>query len=184
MGMKPTVPEDTLQRWCEYRARRLSEGASLWRIAKELSDSWATGTIYRYLNPPARARDRQLRRQSYQRRKQRDPERQREQREYSRRRREERGDRVRAYERAYRRLTRPSSLAKYLAQVFAERDCLDFHDLLSGMRALTEQRWKTETIEKALRSYMTYQTRSEAGKRYLAVRDGEWYYQRPGGTIR
>jgi len=152
------VADRTIEEWQTYRDRRITEGASLWRIASELAREHCTATVYLYLNPEARGRSRLSSRLSYRRR---NPIPHRftvgnaDRRQYARLYHELSAKR-RLYEKYYRRITRHPN--RYLDQIFQSRTEADLETITVEIRTFTENvRFTPRTIERILTSYSTAQ---------------------------
>lgn len=163
-GRKPLVSEGVRQKWETYRDSRQAARPqpTLWRIATELADycrgKYTVRTIFEYINPRAREAARINRR-------------------LAARRQAARLMCKRNYEKWYRRFERPSTLARYLDQVFGERIELALDEILAEFRVITSVKWRPCTLEKILRNFASRFSPPEVGAHYLhELSDSRWYY--------
>lgn len=155
------VPQGIVTEWRCYAESR-EGGPSLWRIAGELAGQspHAQKTIYSYLNPEAREHYKRLDLRSYHHKAQ-------------------WAKTKRKYERAYRRLTRPSSQRRLLSEVFESRSEASLEEITQAVReSLEGVRFKHATIEKRfLRAYMEEQRANRIrGPPLYEVKPGLWRY--------
>lgn len=167
-GATAVAPTDVqVQGWLAYRNRRKEAGASLWAIAGELASPPSTGfcqaTIYYYLSPAAREKDRQCRRRRRRAREQPDT----------------------AYQRRYRRITRPRSQERILRDLYARANTLTLNEIADALPSLTligGVRFQPQTIERRLlEGYLEHQAkgRIRGPPPYLALIDPAtrtWYF--------
>jgi hypothetical protein len=159
VGRYPAVLEAVVREWEDYRRYRQTQGVSLWRAAAELASctGYQTRTVYLYLNPEARARERIRNRECC-------------------RRLAARATRRRTYFRNYRRFSRHPE--RYLPGAIPDSEEADLEAMANRIADDCEGiRFPLKTIDRVLRQY-------QAAQRQGRIRGPPWLHEVGNGVWR
>lgn len=165
VGRKSAVPEEVVIQW-KHEAEASRAAGLAWRpICEELAgEAYNWQTVYRYLCPDVRERQRESSRRAYQESESRREE----------RRKQARAEYKRVYERHRRRIERHPE--RYVEKIFDRDAPLGIEDIGTKLGELCEGlRFHTRTVEGILRRYQL--TQLGTAQRYLSIdetRPGVW----------
>lgn len=140
--MQTRISPATLQRWRDYRDKRITEGVTHWAVARELAGEYAVSTIYLHVHEAFRDRLNAARRAQY--------------RLGNSRSEPLKTDHQSRYRRNYSRVTR--NPVRFLAAIFADRDEADLQTITHETRGLAEGvNFQPATIRRILDDFATGQ---------------------------